>query len=189
MPERAPILSPWQKVTAQVNRHAWKRHILRYMSVPPAPRPGALALDAGCGTGYGAEGLKTKGYRVTAFDKWPGFAVLAHRLGIEFRECDFMEFAGGPFDVVCCFEVIEHLETPPEAAVRKLRSWVRPGGRAYVSVPIRHPDVQWHRHRFGSEEEVAALWETQFRVVSTDPSINLWVLEPKRDEDRAGPDR
>ena len=92
---------------------------------------------------------------------------------------DFVSFNGGPFDVVCCFEVIEHLETPPDQAVAKLATWVKPSGRAYASIPVDHPDRTWHRHVFPTVEAVARLWRAQFEIVAYDPAIRLWVLKPR----------
>lgn len=39
------------------------------------------------------------------------------------------------FDVITCFDVLEHVPNPPEM-VRTLASWLRPGGLLYISAPF-----------------------------------------------------
>jgi predicted TPR repeat methyltransferase len=41
---------------------------------------------------------------------------------------------GSPFDVVVCADVLEHLPRPEELLAR-IRSWLRPGGTLFVSLP------------------------------------------------------
>lgn len=177
MPERAPIL-PWHTSgTAYASlAPTWRRSVDRYGLIPNPPQGHLRALDAGCGTGYGAQMLSAKGYAVTAFDKWPGFALYAKCKGIGFLECGFADFDLRSFDVVCCFEVIEHLDMPPGEAVQRLASWVNPSGTVYVSVPINHPDTQWHRHIFPSSKELRTLWEPHFTVQEYHAPLNVWTL-------------
>ena len=51
------------------------------------------------------------------------------------------------FDVVCAFEVIEHLEDD-RGVVSEWARYIRPGGRMLISVPA-------HQSRFGAHDEVA----------------------------------
>jgi ubiquinone/menaquinone biosynthesis C-methylase UbiE len=53
-----------------------------------------------------------------------------------------LPFADASFDVVVCFEILEHLVAPREAAKEAMRV-LRPGGRLLVSVP----NVAHWRHR------------------------------------------
>ena len=180
MPERAPIWSWWEAMrTFPQLSETWKHHVLRYMQIPACSVPGKTVLDVCCGTGYGSVGLFQRGYKVSAFDKWPGFAVLAKQLGIGFYETDLMQFEGGPFDVVCAFECLEHLDGELPVAVARMTAWCKAGGMIYASVPIRHPDRVWHRHYFDSPDEVRKIWGDSLAVVHHNPDISLWVLKKR----------
>ena len=179
MPERAPVL-PWHVGGAAYASLAptWQRSVDRYGLVPRASRRRLRALDAGCGTGYGAELLSGKGYDVTAFDKWPGFALYAKYRRIDFVESSFGDFQMSGFDVVCCFEVIEHLDISPEEAARLLASWVKQSGTVYVSVPLNHPDTKWHTHVFADAASVCRILESCFNVHVYHKELSAWTLQP-----------
>ena len=177
MPERAPIAS-WDQAIQGYAKLAptWRNHVARYAVVPACEGGSLTALDAGCGTGYGSEALKSKGYDVTAFDIWPGFAERAKTIGVVFHKTDFASFGEGLYDVICCFEVIEHLALDPRESVKLLASWLKPSGTAYVSIPIAHPDKRWHKRQFPTVEEVWALVETRFDVEFYRDDLTLWCL-------------
>ena len=65
--------------------------------------------------------------------------------------------ATGQFDCITFSEVLEHLEEP-EAALEKLGSLLKPGGRLYINVPINSPAPD-HLFLLRSPEEVRALIE------------------------------
>lgn len=107
-----------------------------------AARVGELApvsfLDAGCGEGFVAELLRRTmpGLALTGFDFNPAATRLAAAAnpGTGFLTASVFElpFRDDAFDVVGCFEVLEH-QTDPAAALREL---ARVAGRAVVlSVP------------------------------------------------------
>jgi len=179
MPERAPIAS-WKQAMRDYDKlvPTWRNHVDRYAMVPVCDGESLNALDAGCGTGYGSEALKGKGYDVTAFDIWPGFAERARALDIAFHKNDFASFGGGQYDVICCFEVIEHLALEPRESVKRLASWLKPSGTAWVSVPIAHPDKRWHKWQFPMVLDVWLLMETQFKVELFREDLNFWCLRP-----------
>ena len=180
MPERAPIAS-WEQAMQGYEKLAptWRNHVDRYAMVPACEDGRLAALDAGCGTGYGSEALKSKGYDVTAFDIWPGFAERAKALGIAFHKTDFASFGGGQYDVVCCFEVIEHIALDPSETVKLLASWLKPSGTACVSIPIAHPDKRWHKWQFATIEEVRSLLKARFDVEVYRHDLNLWRLRKR----------
>jgi SAM-dependent methyltransferase len=68
--------------------------------------------------------------------------------GIEFKTCEFSQSFGSPeakrhrfpfddnqFDVVSCWETMEHFNFNPVGFVRDLHRILKPGGRAYITVP------------------------------------------------------
>lgn len=95
------------------------------------------ALDAGCGTGRGAERLKQRGAQVTVLDLGPKLVQIAMKRtggrGVV-GSVDAIPFASASFDVVFSTEVIEH--TPdPLASVAEMWRVLRPGGRLVLSTP------------------------------------------------------
>jgi 2-polyprenyl-3-methyl-5-hydroxy-6-metoxy-1,4-benzoquinol methylase len=106
---------------------------------------GRETLDAGCGTGYGLEILAEAGtVALTGIDlseeALVAAQVRAERSGAQLAQGDLqdLEFPDDSFDVVVCFETIEHLESP-ELGIAELRRVVRPGGTLLISSP--NPDV------------------------------------------------
>ena len=109
-----------------------------------AERVAALApadfLDAGCGEGFVAAHLRRRlpALAVTGCDLSPDAARLAAtanpQAGFAAASLLALPFRDGAFDVVGCFEVLEHL--PGDAPERALRELARVARRAVVlSVP------------------------------------------------------
>jgi SAM-dependent methyltransferase len=134
-------------------------HLARYWLA--ARLTGGLeVLDAGCGMGYGAEMIARAGAsRVAGIDLAPeAIAAASERAGevAEFQVGDVSDppFEGGSFDVVVCFEVLEHLEDP-EPAITALKGVLRQGGLLIASSPNRGvypPGNPHHLHEFTLEE-------------------------------------
>lgn len=100
--------------------------------------------EIGCGTGFVLEGLARAQphLKLTGIDRYPqGLAQAAKRLpGIDLRQGDIMTSSSlGPFDVVGCFDVLEHLQDD-QRAVNELARAVRPGGGLILTVP-QHPSL------------------------------------------------
>lgn len=100
-----------------------------------APR---TLLDAGCGEGFVSGILLDRfpGLEVSAFDFNPSSVALARKRNpsVDCRVASIYDipWADGMFDVVCCFEVLEHLHEPTAA----LRELARVSGQYLVlSVP------------------------------------------------------
>jgi hypothetical protein len=93
-------------------------------------------LEIGCGRGATGVFLQERlGCRVTGVELNPVVARAAsehlHRVVVgDVLEVD----PGGPFDAVVACELFEHL-TEGEIFLDRLRSWLRPGGRAVLTVP------------------------------------------------------
>lgn len=116
--------------------------LIRTDIFPLVPRQGGTLLDVGGGIGATAAALKREGYAARA-----GVVDLvsqdAAALGLDFHCSGNLERAGfldmmarneGPFDVILCLDVLEHLSDPWEI-VRRLHGALAPGGVIVASIP------------------------------------------------------
>ena len=121
---------------------------------------GRDVLDAGCGAGYGTGILAAAGARsVTGVDVSPEAVVAARGRageGPRFFTGDLQElpFEDDSFDLVTCFEAIEHVPDP-ERVIDELRRVLRPDGLLAISTPNRGvylPGNPWHVHEYTAGE-------------------------------------
>ena len=108
------------------------RRILRWL----AARPPGRVLDLGCANGHLASELRAAGHHVVGVDA-------AAKLGVKDAVDQFVQAdldlglppeVSGPFDVVVCADVLEHLRRP-ELVLDELRRLLTPTGVVVVSVP------------------------------------------------------
>lgn len=104
-------------------------------------------LDIGCGTGYGAAMLAEFGLRVTAIDYSThaiGLAARTYRdrtnLAFVRMDAQMLSFPPHSFDVVCCSQLIEHLEDQLQF-LKSIRSLLQPKGVALIVTPNRHTSL------------------------------------------------
>lgn len=93
-------------------------------------------LDIGCGAGHFLERAMKRGWETsgTEFGERPIAACLAKGINIRPGDLDPSHYAPRSFDVVCMFEVFEHL-TDPSGQLEKIKHILRPGGLLYITVP------------------------------------------------------
>lgn len=142
-------------------------HMARYLAASELAQ-GRRVLDAGSGAGYGASMLKEAGARmVHGVDadphavRWATTHFEAGAVTFALDDCERLETVSAGWDLICCFEVIEHLQTP-ELFLQRVGHLLAPGGALVVSTPERAstpPFVagrprnpfhvhEWYRHEF-----------------------------------------
>ncbi len=137
---------------------------------------GRRVLDAGCGVGYGAEMLNRAGAsEVVAIDNSQAALELAKSavsagVTLELGDVRDVDHGDGSFDVVVCFEVIEHVEEP-DRVLDELTRLLRPDGLLLISSPNREryvPGNPHHRHEL-TRSELQAKLDARFpsaRIIS-----------------------
>lgn len=104
---------------------------------------GRNALEIGCGAGSNTFFMANNGIKTTAIDISKAAIqkcidsskVLNIQNLTNFRQCDFIKYKSNKkFDLVVCFEVIEHLENDG-MAIKKIAGLLNKHGVALVSVP------------------------------------------------------
>jgi SAM-dependent methyltransferase len=118
-------------------------HYVRYHVAARCVAAHDRVLDAGCGVGWGSEILAHAGAAaVTGIDIDAGAIESAkrHCRSADFAVGDLLElpFPSATFEVVTCFEAIEHV-TDPSRALDEIRRVLTPDGIVLVSSP--NPDV------------------------------------------------
>lgn len=155
-------------------------HILRY-GFAALYCANKEVLDISCGTGYGSMILLQKGHArsVQGRDIFPEAIAYAQEHysaeGLTFEVGDIMSLGDirESFDLIVCFETIEHV-ADPRAALEQLAQSLRPGGILIISTPNRllsspgvksweQPWNRFHVHEF-SWPEFAYLLKRRFEI-------------------------
>ena len=96
-------------------------------------------LDVGCASGYLARELKSKKVLVYGVETEPKMSLKAKKHCIKVVNCDIekgekLPFSKGFFDVIVLGDILEHLRRP-DLVLKKLKKYLRPGGRILISIP------------------------------------------------------
>lgn len=98
---------------------------------------GKRLLDVGAAEGYLAEILTRRGFDVTCLERDPGLAALARERCRRVLVADLereLPPLGGPFDVIVCGDVLEHV-SEPVGVLLSLVQQLKGDGMTLISVP------------------------------------------------------
>ena len=157
-------------IPGEVDVDLLNEHMARYTFAARLAR-GKRVLDAGCGAGYGSAELARAAERVVGVDRAPEAIAFARahyshsHLSFEEASCEALPHAGGSFELVVAFEVIEHL-ADWRGFLREARRVLVPNGQLVVSTPNKLYYTEsrgleganpFHVHEFDFEEFRAEL--------------------------------
>jgi SAM-dependent methyltransferase len=100
------------------------------------PPPGARALDVGCAGGAFLKAAERFGYQVSGVEPSAHLADSARARGLDVRQCTLAtaELEPASFDVVCFWDVLEHV-TDPVAVLKQAERVLKPQGVLLVNYP------------------------------------------------------
>jgi SAM-dependent methyltransferase len=139
--------------------------------------------DMGCGTGFVLAGIARQipALDLTGIDPYPEALAHTTRLvpGIQLHQGDILaEDFRAKFDVVGCFDVLEHIPDD-QAALDQLAARVRPGGGLILTVP-QHPrlwsaadEIGHHQRRYTRQQLLARLQTAGLTCVRATSFITL----------------
>jgi SAM-dependent methyltransferase len=98
--------------------------------------PGSRVLEVGAGDGKLVAAMRAAGLDARGIDPSPAACAAATELGVEVANVgvDEAEVAPGSLDAVVIWHALEHFDDPA-ASLRRVRSWLAPGGALIVAVP------------------------------------------------------
>ena len=152
---------PERIVPDETSRGIVALHLKRY-EFAAEHAAGADVLDAGCGVGYGAAYLAERARAVVGVDVDPRAVAYARerytRPNLRFETADLHELGldDESFDLVCCFETIEHLAKPDRFLGHVVRV-LRPEGLLIASTPraaeaTERPENPYHEREYTPAE-------------------------------------
>ncbi len=157
---------------APLTPNAWLRYVILARMLPDGTHD---LLEIGCGQGAAGARLAQRHRYVGIEPDHTSWTVAKHRLDTlgrgEVHNTVLGELDPGRFDVVCAFEVLEHIEDDA-AALAEWAQRLRPGGWLLLSVPAGQrrygpaDELVGHFRRYDAENLVALLSRAGFVEIS-----------------------
>lgn len=124
---------------------------------------GSRVCEVGCGAGAFLERLRErKGVNATGLDSNVLAAAQARARGLDVVMTDLRDYGRdheGSFDVVCGFQVLEHV-ADPVAFARDAARLLKVGGRLIVSVPNAGSFLKWEFNLLNMPPHHATRWDS-----------------------------
>lgn len=158
----------------------YQEHLARYAFAAQFAH-GRDVLDVGCGVGYGSQWLGKSGARSVLGIDISGEAIehAQHNYfhpAVRFKAQDASAIeAGDGFDLVTCFELIEHIEQQA-LVLDRIKTALRPDGVLVISTPRPLDDIRTHFHVHEmSFEELFDLLKERFAHVEAFFEVNCFT--------------
>ncbi len=175
----------YRSVAAIERKHFWFRsrnELIRWALDKFFPKAASL-LEVGCGTGQVLESIAAGSPRLHL----AGTEMLVR--GLEFcrtrlPQAEFMQMDAraipyvAEFDVVCAFDVIEHIDED-EKVLKQMYRACRPGGGLLITVPQHRwlwsfkDDFAHHKRRYSRKELLLKVEAAGFQVTCTTSFVSL----------------
>ena len=126
----------YHKLISAAGDHPAKRWKERKADLAQHKRCGCL-LDLGCSSGSFLESMHSESWKLYGIEMSPECARAAEtRCGAQVFVGNILDapFPSEMFDVITCFDVLEHL-FEPQQVMEKVTKWLKPGGIFFVQVP------------------------------------------------------
>lgn len=145
-----PDFAAWRERRIWQERYQAGR-VARVRAVAAAPAP--RVLDLGCGMGGLSVALRREGLEAWPADFNSAYCAITRlrgrRYGLELPVVnaagEALPYGDGSFDVVVCWDVLEHVRSLP-AVLAEIRRVLRPGGGALVTATNRYGWRDQHYH-------------------------------------------
>lgn len=133
----------------------------------------ARILEIGGGTGYIAEKLNLLGYGIEVSDIASNGLFYSKNRGLQklYQFDLFNPPFKEAFDVICLFDVLEHLEDPNKALM-KIKTMLKPGGQIILTVPAhnwlwnRDDVISGHKKRYTKKTLKQAFFHSGLKPIS-----------------------
>jgi len=126
----------YHKLISAAGENPAKRWRTRKADLAQHKQSGAL-LDLGCSSGSFLESMRSESWKLYGIEMSPDCARAAEaRCGAQVFVGNILDapFRFETFDVITCFDVLEHL-FEPRRVMEKVANWLKPGGIFFVQVP------------------------------------------------------
>jgi SAM-dependent methyltransferase len=130
-------------------------------------------LEVGCGTGYVLSGLKkNKNIKLTGSEIYLDGLKFAkeNNPGVEFFQVDICKVSfQNKYDIIGCFDVLEHIERD-DAALKNIHASLKKDGLFLVSVPAYMflwsfmDEINKHKRRYSKKEIISKVKAAGFSI-------------------------